>query len=57
MNIKHLKMIADQLKLKLIIESAQQIPSGPGGGHLCWKVKSEKNTFFIKQLDPWNCPR
>ena len=52
MNIQHLKIISDQLQLKLITESAQQIPSGPGGGHLCWKVKSNKEAFFIKQLDP-----
>lgn len=52
MNIQHLKVIADQLKFKLTAEMVEQIPTGPGGGHLCWKIKSENETFFIKQLDP-----
>ncbi|MDX1901152.1 MAG: aminoglycoside phosphotransferase family protein [Gammaproteobacteria bacterium] len=52
MNIQHLKMIADQLRLSLKTELAVRIPAGPGGGHLCWKVKSDKETYFIKQLDP-----
>jgi thiamine kinase-like enzyme len=52
MNEQHLKIIADQFQLKLTTEPAQKIPSGPGGGHLCWKVKSNKDIFFIKQLDP-----
>lgn len=52
MNERHLKIIADQFQFKLTTEPAQKIPSGPGGGHLCWKIKSDKATFFIKQLDP-----
>ncbi len=52
MNIQHLKIIANQLQFNLTAEPAQQIPGGPGGGHLCWEVKFDKGTFFIKQLDP-----
>lgn len=52
MNIQHLKIIADQYQFELTTEPALEIPAGPGGGHLCWKVKSDKGNFFIKQLDP-----
>lgn len=50
MNAQHLNIIGDKFRLKM--DAAQQIPSGPGGGHICWKIKSGKQTFFIKQLDP-----
>ena len=52
MNEQHFQMLAEQFQFKLTTESVQSIPSGPGGGHLCWKIKSDKETFFIKQLDP-----
>jgi hypothetical protein len=42
MNEQHLKIIANQFQLKLTTEPAQKIPSGPGGGHLCWKIKTNK---------------
>lgn len=51
MNIQHLKKIADQFQFKLT-EPPEQVSAGPGGGHLCWKVKSDELTYFIKQLDP-----
>ena len=52
MNQQHLKMIADQYQFQVSTDMPQSIPSGPGGGHLCWKIKSGIKTFFIKQLDP-----
>ena len=52
MNMQHLEMIANQFQFKLTTKSAQQIPAGPGGGHLCWKVNAENEIFLIKQLDP-----
>ena len=52
MNTQHLKIIADHFQFKLSKNPAQQIPSGPGGGHICWKVESEEKILFIKQLDP-----
>lgn len=52
MNQQHLKMIADHCQFQVPSDIQQSIPSGPGGGHLCWKIKSGIETFFIKQLDP-----
>lgn len=50
MDTHHFKIIPEQFNLTN--EPPQQIEGGPGGGHLCWKVKSENETFFLKQLDP-----
>lgn len=52
MNLQHLKIISNRLQFQLAAESVQRIPSGPGGGHLCWKIKSGNKMFFVKQLDP-----
>jgi len=52
MNIQHLKAIADLVGFRITTDTAQQIPSGPGGGHICWKINGVKESFFIKQLDP-----
>lgn len=52
MNIDHLQIIANNLQFKFKTDSIHQISSGPGGGHICLKITSDKDTFFIKQLDP-----
>lgn len=52
MGLRNLKIIASQYQFDLTTEEAQEIPGGPGGGHVCWKIQSDKGMLFIKQLDP-----
>jgi hypothetical protein len=52
MNIEHIKSLSRQINIDLIPNSISPIPSGPGGGHQCWKIASDTESFFIKQLDP-----
>lgn len=49
MNDKRLNLLSEKLNLGQI-KTLKNIPSGPGGWSLVWKVITEKNQYCIKEL-------
>lgn len=51
MNIEHIISLSNQMNIHFIPNSVSRVASGPGGGHQCWRIISDTESYFIKQLD------